>query len=361
MADSGMGSDGTGISAASSIVGGVSQAILQAQAQGANQATIDQLQSMLAKINQPNFNAGMITPEEFKAVGTYNPQVQSYIAQKAPQLVTGQSAEAQQGADTRNTVLQRYADIAKTGSDAQSQQLQMDASKSAATQAAGTMGAVQNNMAARGLAGGGSELAMKLAAADSSNQANATSSQAVAQSSYQNRLQALSQQGMMGNQIRQEGLGIEGQNANTINSWNQQAQAGQQAVANANTNISNNAQMTNLNTAQGISNANTSAYNNARTSQQGVANNSAQTAFGDQMTGFNAQSKLAGVQQGQNNAVAQSQSDFAQGAADTAGTLAASASQNGTGSTNYGPTPTQNALNKATGYYTDENGINYSE
>lgn len=345
---------GAAVGGAIGLAAGIMQSIQLAKAHKADQAQIDKLEGLLNKVKQPNFDVSRITPDEYKVVGTYNPKLSSYLAEKNPTLVTGTSAEAQQGADARSAVLQRYKNISDTGTDSQSAQLQQDASKSAATQAAGTMGVIQNNMAARGLGGGGTEMAMKLAAADSANQSNATQSQGIASSAYQNRLQALAQAGRIGQDTRTEGLGMEQGNANSINNWNVRAQSGGQQVQNANDATSNTAQLHNLGQAQSTANANTTQNNAATVAQQTNNNIHQQTGFQDNMQTYGAHAGLEGKQVAQNDGVAEGNMRVIQGVADTASIAAGAA-----GKASGGAPAADLETKKKNGYYTGSDGVDY--
>ena len=81
----------------SAVVGGISQFMNSQAANGANAAEIQQLQGLVNKIQQPNFNPASLTPQDYAVVGKYAPQVAQHVQEMNPTLINQGSAAISQG------------------------------------------------------------------------------------------------------------------------------------------------------------------------------------------------------------------------------------------------------------------------
>lgn len=252
------------VAAAAAVVGGLVTAYEKAQANGASANELAALKQMIAQAREPNFNTADFTPEQYQVVSQYNPEVAAYVAEQNPTLVTGQTAEAKAGGQARLDALSRYQQLSNDGTDVQSKLLQQEAARTAAANNQGMQGQIQDNMARRGMAGSGNELALALSAQQQAGQTGALVGQKNAQSAYNTRLDALAQAGRLGGDIQNDANSLEGKNAGITNAFNERTTAARQSYNNNAAQTRNLGQLTNLNNAQDAANKNTTARNNAQ-------------------------------------------------------------------------------------------------
>jgi len=104
-------------------------------------------------IQSPDFDMSTITPEEFKLLGQYNPEMMPLIQEKAPEMVQ-RSMAGEQGQDAMLNSLQRLRNLSNTGADAQSQAMVEQAMRNAAIQNQGQQAGILDNASRRGFAPG---------------------------------------------------------------------------------------------------------------------------------------------------------------------------------------------------------------
>lgn len=193
---------------------------------------------------------------------------------------------------------------------------------------------ILQNMAARGVGGSGVELAAQLSSSQAA--ANRASQEAgdLAKLAMQRKLEALTQSGNLGGQIRQQQFGEQEAIARARDVQNQFNT--QNAIARQQRNIGaqNQAQQTNLAARQNISEKNTGLSNE----QQQYNKNLLQQQFQNQM-------QLAGAKSGALLGQAQA---YQQAAADTANRYAGIGSALGQGLSAYGQYQAQQPINQAT-------------
>ena len=117
---------------------------------------------MLAGVPAPAFNMSQITPEQYKVVQQYTPQVAAFIQEKAPQMVQA-SAAGEQGRQAQLDTLSKYRDIVAQGgydpSLIDKYNVQGQKEQAAAQSASNS---ILQNAARRGQTGAGSTLAAQL-------------------------------------------------------------------------------------------------------------------------------------------------------------------------------------------------------
>ncbi len=121
--------------------------------------------------------------------------------------------------------------------------------------------AIMQNMAARGMGGGGAELAARLAAAQGAANTGAANALGVAGQSQNNALQATMGAGTLGGQMQQTSFGQQAQQQQAQDAINRFNAANAQQVNAANIQAQNYAQQQNLANKQAVANANTGIQN----------------------------------------------------------------------------------------------------
>lgn len=269
---------------ASPIIGGLMGASASDGDRAAAQAAYAKAYSQYDGLNIPDVQKQQLALQDPTVAGILQPYMQNAQQNQI-------QSNAMAGVQTDPRLQQAQMNALNTLSSMGNQGLNatdVAALNAANRQAAGQNQASQNsimqNLAQRGAAGGGLELATRLAAAqNASDQASQQSGQIASQA--QNRmLNAVAQAGQLGGQMQQTQFGQEAQKAgaaNAIAQFNAQQAAN---VQNANTGAANNAQAANLSNAQNISN-------------MGVATNNAQQQYNSQLLQqqFANQMSLAGA------------------------------------------------------------------
>jgi hypothetical protein len=240
-------------------------------------------------IKNPEFDMSTITPEEYKLLGQFNPEMLPLIEEKAPQIVQ-RSLAGEQGQDAMLNSLQRLRNISNTGADAQSQAMIEQAMRNAAIQNQGQQAGILDNASRRGFApGSGLSFAQALSAQQNANQSASQTGTQAALAAYQNRLQALKDSANLGGQIESNDLNLQGRNADIINSFNQRMAQNRQNQAMVNTNNLNDAQRTNLAATQSNQDRNTALRNQAKYEQRDFRNQTAQQQYQNQLNKLSAQ------------------------------------------------------------------------
>ena len=135
----------------------------------------------------------------------------------------------------------------------------------------GQQGAIEQNMATRGMSGAGSELVAKsLAAQGASNRQAQMSMDANAQAQSR-ALSALSQSGTLGSQMQSQDFNQQATKANAADAISRFNASNQQQVLNNNVNTNNNAQQWNAQSAQSTHNSNVDASNASQKYNLGIS------------------------------------------------------------------------------------------
>lgn len=279
----------TGASIAAPIIGGL---IGGKQTSDAMNAATDQQRAQLAALQGialPDIEQQKLILALQQQVGQYNPNLENAL-HLGPTAMEGVNVNPEY-AQAQHTALQSLQDIGKTGLTA-AEKAQLDlAMRGVAQQEQSREAGIMQNLAQRGIAGSGLELAQKMKssqnAADLANQ-QAAQTMAMAQ---QRALQAISQSGALGGQIRSQEFGEQSDVAKAkdiINAFNTQ---NTQNVQQRNVGNQNTAQLTNLQNAQNIANQNVATQNQQQTANKALL----QQQFQNQL------SKVTGAQPTVNN------------------------------------------------------------
>ena len=246
---------------------------------------------MEQQLSQAKLDFSRITPEQFKVVGQYSPEAAQYVAEANPKLLQG-SALQKEGRGAQIDALRQMQSVAKGTSPELAINLQR-ANDSAQAAAQSRQQSVIDDAQRRGQGGSGLSLLAQLQGTGDSMAQGANQSQQAAIEAYRQKLAATQQAGQMGRQLSQDELGMEGQNNDVINQFNQRTSAQYQNYLSQRAAMQNQAQIQNLGMQQDIANRNTSAANDASWRNQENQNRTQQQAYDNTRQERNYQNTLA--------------------------------------------------------------------
>ena len=218
-------------------------------------------------------------PELYKQVVQMNPELESAVT-LGPSVMEGVSTDpALKQAQLK--ALQKLQGIADAdGMDAQfladSARLENDVN----TNLQGQQGAIMQNLATRGMSGGGNELVARQMAAQQAANRHSQSALDLKAQAERRALEALMNSGQMAGNMQAQDFNQQSQIAQAKDAIGRFNAQNQQQVISNNTGIKNNAQLFNANNAQQTANQNT----NLRNQQQLHNNELAQRNFNNQMS-----------------------------------------------------------------------------
>lgn len=265
------------------VVTAAAQAYQSEQARGANKKKLKELEADFNKLvppeydlsimdppeyiqqtlQSPSFEMGEITPEQFKLVGKYKPDLAPFILEKNPELIK-ETAGMKEGRKAQLDALRQLKRVSSEQGDPELAQAMSQAAKQSQIESQSRSASILQDMARRGTMGAGVGLAADLQGQSDSMERAASASRQAAVESYRNRLQALRDSASLGGQIRDQDFRMEGANTDIINSFNERTSKRRQSWENDRVGILNDAQRYNLNAEQAIANANTEQNNRAR-------------------------------------------------------------------------------------------------
>jgi hypothetical protein len=320
--------------AGSSIAGGLLQYMNSNKAREASSEQLAKIQDIYSKMqvpnldgsptDQPQFDVRQLSPEDYKVLSQYVPEVAQQVKEVAPQVIT-ETGDMKSGRAAQMAALNRLRDVGAGGVDPEYADKMLQASRQASTDAQAKIDAVLQAQARRGLLGSGNQLAAQLQGATSSMDRQAMMGSSAAAESYRNQLQALRDSASLGGQVRSADEGLQAQNASIINAYNaRDAQSGQQ-WQNQRAQSLNEAQRYNQALAQNTANQNTAQNNQYAQYNQQYGNQMAQQAYGNaaaQKAALNSirQQNFANqnaINQGMAGAYQGNAQNIMQGAADT--------------------------------------------
>lgn len=229
-------------------------------------------------------------PEIYRQVASLNPEMEQAVS-VGPSEMAGIATDP----SLRQAQLKALSKLQETGDaggrDAQflADQARLEGDINASTQ--GQMGAIQQNLAARGMSGGGSEMVQRsIAAQQGANRQAQLGMDAKAQAE-QRALQALMQSGQLAGQMQGQDFSQAAQKAQAADAISKFNASNLQGVNSRNTGAANQAQQWNATSAQNAADQNVGAKNQAQQYNLGLN----QQNFNNQM------SRASGVAQQYNN------------------------------------------------------------
>jgi hypothetical protein len=265
--------------AAIGLAGGLIQYLNSAEARELSAAERKKLEDMLMKATAPNFDYSTITPEEFSVVRRRAPDIANFIAEKAPTLVEGKSADAQEGRAAQREALRRLISRGTSGPDLESKLMLQEALQHAGIANRGRVEAVKEDFARRGQLGGGNEFLAQLVGAQYANEEAANAGRASAIEAIRSKAQSLMEAARLGGQIRSEDVAMEGQNADIRNQFIARTAQRMQNQANLGAQIRGDVDRENLVNEQDIANRNTASRNDARVRERDYQNSLKQRVY----------------------------------------------------------------------------------
>jgi hypothetical protein len=250
--------------AAAAAIGG---AVIASEAASANrdaaETAAQRAVDTITAAGAPPDQSKQIFMEEFRKAGLLTPELEKEInvqfeKVKAPDAKT---VKAQQ------TALEGLTQFSKGGLTAEERVAQNKIMTDQARANEASKNSIIQNLAQRGQAGGGAELALRLQSSQANaNEANASADRAAA-NAQQRALQSLQALGGLSTNIRGQEFQENSANANIANEQNRFNVANQLAVQSRNVGAKNQAQQYNLTNAQNIMNLNTQQNNNEKLRQ----------------------------------------------------------------------------------------------
>lgn len=240
-------------------------------------------------VSVPDIQEQMLNLQQEQVAGQLNPNMEGTVQQ-------GNSAMQNISTDPRlkQAQMTALASLQQQGqgglTDAEKSAL-IGINNNASGNAQAASQAVMQQMAARGMGGGGAQLAAQLAAAQGAANQSATAGQSMAGLAQQNALAAMANAGNLGSTMQSQSFNQQAAQAQAQDAINRFNAANQQQVLGTNTGAQNQAQYANLQNAQNVANANTTIANQQQAHNKGLY----QSQFNNQMT------QASGVANAQNN------------------------------------------------------------
>lgn len=282
------------------VVSGLMQYYQSEKAAGANKKRLQQIEAIFNKIVPPeadlsifddpriaeeiplpDLDLSKITPQEYKSVGQFVPEVASYVAETNPKLVQ-QTESAQTGRKAQMAALEKYREIAAGGFDPMLHQRLQEASRKAAADAQSRQQSVLQDAQRRGQFGSGLMLGSQMNQTADAGQRQAMESQLAAAEAYRNQLSALDKSASLGGDIRDSEMGEEARNTGIINDFNERTSKRYQDYLQYRADINNRANLRNVENQQDIANRNTSTGNDYQWKNRGMQNTGKQQQYQNQ-------------------------------------------------------------------------------
>ena len=222
------------------------------------------LQAALDKIGIPEARPEYFTPEVYKWLENYDPEVAQYVRERDPRMIAMQSPEAQRAKAAEQEALQGILGRAREGTDVLAEIQRARGMREAAGTMASQAATLQQQLQRQGQQGGLAAYGAALQQQQGAGQQAAMAGEQAALAGLQERGKALSEAGTLAGRQAGRELDIEQANVNAINAFNQRLARSQQEQANLAAEIRNRGQMFNIQGRQGIAEKNVGAQAAAR-------------------------------------------------------------------------------------------------
>lgn len=282
-----------------------------------------------------------MNPELYKVVANLSPEMQQQVL-LGPSATEGIALDPKYKQAQMNA-LNKLMDI--TNNNGEDAQFKADASKlqnDVNSNLQGNTGAIQQNMATRGMSGGMSELASKQIAAQQAANRQAQMGMDLHAQAQQRALSALMNQGNMANQMSNTDFNQQNTKAQSTDAISRFNAQNIQQVNDANTYAKNNAQQMNAQNQQNVANKNVDVNNTTQQYNKGIA----QQNFNNQMAKTGLTNNISNNQASNSYNQSRDQDAFVGGIASAAAKSYATSQANKTA-----PTDKQLKWNPETGRY----------
>ena len=229
-------------------------------------------------------------PELYKQVVTLNPEMETAVT-LGPSEMQGISTDPALRQAQMNALMKLQGIGEAGGRDAQFMSDAARLENDVNTNLQGQQGAISQNMAARGMSGGGSELVAKQIAAQQAANRQAQMGMDLKAQAERRALDAIIQGGQLGGQMQNQDFNQQAQKAQAADAINRFNTQNRQQVLSNNVASKNRAQEYNANNAQDVSNKNVGLNNQAQQYNQNLS----QQQFDNEMK---KRGLITGAQQG---------------------------------------------------------------
>lgn len=293
---------GTMVLAGAAIAGPILGGIIGAQQSAADrdraQHAAQEAYAEIQRLGAPPDLSQRIILEKFKQAGLYTPKLEQDISAGFSQV--SQIQEDNKLRDAQMGGLNLLKERAQTGFSAKDRAALNEMRQKVAADQQGKLEAIKNNMAARGLAGGGTELAQELSAAQASGADESASADRIAAQAQEAALAAAVQSGQLGGQIRGQDFDVAKAKADAADRFKMFDTQNSIARQQRNVGSENQGQLYNLSENQRVQDINTQQENAERQRIEQAKRQYWQDQA--QLAGMKSGAKLGQAQQYQNQA-----------------------------------------------------------
>ena len=248
--------------AAAPIIGGIVGNMMGSKDRKSAQAAMAAAMAELNAVGMPPDLSARVIQQQFQQQGIYSPELEEDINLAASKVSMIQ--EDQGLKDAQLGALSSMQEAGRTGFDAGSRS-DMRASRMDIEEGVqGVLGQIEQQMAARGQAGSGSELAMKLQAAQEGERRASEESDRLAATASRNALAAIAQSGEMAGDMRAQDFDVNRARAGAEDEFSLQEWGQRNARQTRNVGAENIAQQANLAEKQRMADANVNLENTER-------------------------------------------------------------------------------------------------
>ena len=315
----------------------------------ASTAERKKVDDLLAKVQAPDFDIKDITPDDYKVVGKFTPEVVPMIEEAYPQIIE-KTKDMQEGRSAQMDAIRYMRQLASQGVDPIAEMDRLKGARQAAQEASTQEANIQSNMQRRGLGDSALNLGLQQQAAGDAGYRTAMSGEQAAKDALERRTSSATQAANIGGQVVSQDQSQQAQNAAIINDFNQRMSTRRQQLAELNTQNANQAAASDLANQQSIANLNTQAKNAAAVANQAKDNALKQQQYDNEMNKIRVASGQASLASQDIMATAAANQRLATGVGSAVNTLSAEAYKSGLYST---PT-TDKTTDKTTDNSTDE-------
>lgn len=210
------------------------------------------LEQLVEQLKAPEFDPAQLDPAVFQVLENYVPEVASFLAEVAPTMMTGESAQAQEGLQIERDYLRQMMEQSQTGEDAELAIARNQARRDMAQNQQSGRATADAQMARRGFTPAGPMAYALSAQANSDAMAsNALAGERGVADAADRRRTAMGEAGDLGRRFTDRGDDMESKNAEIMNAFNERvASLGNQHRQYA-ANTRNQAGMFNIKARQG--------------------------------------------------------------------------------------------------------------
>ena len=237
------------------------------QARKASDKERKKIAQMIDRLQSPTFTQSDFTPEEYKLLGKYVPEVAQNVVEQAPRTIQ-ESAGMQQGRGAQLEALNQLRATAMAERDPALAAMLEQASRRGAVDAQSRQSAIMQDLARRGQLGGSAAVVAQMQGAGDAMERSAEAGRAAAIEAYRNRQAAMRGASEIGGQIYGQDLQKERANVDIINDFNRRMAERQLAYNQYAAGLRNEAQRYNMGAAQAIADKNVGGRNEARDKYQ---------------------------------------------------------------------------------------------